>query len=135
MAKRKIRVAINGFGRIGRAAFKIALTKKKLEVVGINDLTDARTLAHLLKYDTVFRTYDRDVSATKNALTVDRRQYPVFAKTDAARLPWKRLKVDVVLECTGRFTEGDAARAHLKAGARKVIVSAPVKGGSISTFL
>lgn len=135
MAQRKIRVAINGFGRIGRAAFKIALTKKKLDIVAINDLTDAATLAHLLKYDTVFRTYGKDVSATKTMLKVDRKQYPVYAKADASRLPWKRLKVDVVLECTGRLTNADASKVHLKAGAKKVIVSAPVKGGDSATIL
>src|SRR3989338_3255626 len=128
--KRKtIRVAINGFGRIGRAAFRIALTKKNLEVVGINDLTDAKTLAHLLQYDSVFRRYNYEVRARGNALVVDDVKIPVMAIADPAKLPWKRLKVDVVLECTGRFDEGDEAHEHITAGARRVIVSAPVKGG------
>ena len=136
MAKRKkVRVAINGFGRIGRAAFRIALARKDIDIVAINDLTDAKTLAHLLKYDSVFRTFDRDVSATKTSLRVDRKQFPIYAKADPSKLPWRRLKVDVVLECTGRFTKNDEAKIHLKAGAKRVIVSAPVEGGTTPTLL
>lgn len=128
-SRKKIRVAINGFGRIGRAAFRIALTKRALEVVGINDITDAKTLAHLLQYDSVFRQFSREVKARGNALVVDEQKIPVFSQKDPSRLPWKRLNVDLVLECTGRFTKSEEAAAHLKAGARKVIISAPVKGG------
>lgn len=135
MPQRKLRLAINGFGRIGRAAFKIALTKKNIDVVAINDLTDAKTLAHLLKYDSVFGTYPRQVKATKNAIMVDRVRFLIFSKPDPSKLPWKRYKVDVVLECTGRMDEGDMAKVHLKAGAKRVVVSAPVKGGSAPTVL
>lgn len=126
---KKIRVAINGFGRIGRAAFRIALEKRNLEIVAVNDITDAKTLAHLLQYDSVFRRYRHDVAARGNALIVDGTKVPVLAQKDPAKLPWKRLKADVVLECTGRFTKSEEAAAHLKAGSRKVIISAPVKGG------
>lgn len=123
------RVAINGFGRIGRAAFRIALQKKNIEIVAINDLTDAKTLAHLLQYDSVFGKFGREVSAHDNAIVIDKKIYTVLSQKDPSKLPWKRLQVDVVLECTGRFTESSEAAVHLKAGARKVIISAPVKGG------
>ncbi len=135
MPKKPIRIAINGFGRIGRAAFKIALSKKNVEIVAINDLTDAKTLAHLLKYDSVFRTYGKEVGSGKGYITVDKKKYPIYAIPDPAKLPWKKLKVDVVLECTGRLDEGDASAVHLKAGARKAVVSAPVKGGSAQNLL
>lgn len=124
----KKRIAINGFGRIGRAAFKIALANKNLEVVAINDLTDNQTLAHLLKYDTVYGIYDKKVSADNNYLIVNGKKYPVFAEPNPAKLPWKKKKVDVVLECTGRFVKDNAAYAHIKAGAKRVIISAPAKG-------
>lgn len=130
------KIAINGFGRIGRAAFKIALTKKDLEVVAINDLTDAKTLAHLLQYDTAYGRYQKKVSANGNNLIVDGREIPVYAEPDPKKLPWGSLGVDVVLECTGRFVNGDAMRAHIEAGAKKVILSAPAKeGGDVPTFL
>ncbi|MBI4050222.1 MAG: type I glyceraldehyde-3-phosphate dehydrogenase [Candidatus Doudnabacteria bacterium] len=132
----KIRVAINGFGRIGRSAFKVALEKKNLEVVAINDLTDAKTLAHLLKYDTAYGIYEREVAARLGKLIVDKKPYPIFAEKDPSKLPWRKLKVDVVLECTGVFTKDGAARVHLAAGAKRVIVSAPTKGtGGIKTFV
>lgn len=132
---RKIRLAINGFGRIGRHAFRVALTKPWLDVVAINDITDPATLAHLLKYDTVYRNFNHVVSATKKVIKVDNKQYPVFAIKDPAKLPWKKLKVDVVLECTGLFTDEAGLQAHLKAGAKKAILSAPAKGGNVSTFV
>lgn len=131
------KIAINGFGRIGRAAFKIALEKPELEVVAINDLTQPKILAHLLKYDTAYGTYSLEVAATENALIVGGKTYPVFAEPDPKKLPWGNLGVEVVLECTGRFTDKDGASQHLAAGAKKVILSAPVKGddGSVPTFL
>jgi glyceraldehyde 3-phosphate dehydrogenase len=132
---RKVRVAINGFGRIGRAAFKIALQNKKIEIVAINDLTSAATLAHLLQYDTVYGKYPRKVGVRGTSLVVDRGVYPIIAEPDPAKLPWKKYKVDVVLECTGRFVKDGAAMAHIKAGAQKVVVSAPTKGGGVETFL
>ncbi len=99
-----IKIAINGFGRIGRAAFKAALENRNLEVVGINDLMDNKTLAHLLKYDTAYGEYSKNVLPTKEGIKVEGKTYPVFAEREPAKLPWKRLKVEVVLECTGIFT-------------------------------
>jgi len=129
------RIAINGFGRIGRAAFKIALTKKNLQVAAINDLTDAKTLAYLLKYDTVYGRYNKTVSYDKNHLIVDGQKYPVLAKKDPAKLPWKKLKVDVVLECTGVFDKQEDLVKHLKAGAKKVVLSAPAKDAETATLV
>lgn len=131
-----LRIAINGFGRIGRAAFKIALQNKNVSIVALNDLTDPETLAHLLKYDTVYgRLKDHEVGFGKNNLVVDGKSVPIYIEKDPAQLPWKKLGVDVVLECTGRFTKDGAAKVHLKAGAQRVVVSAPTKGGGIKTFL
>lgn len=130
-----IRVAINGFGRIGRQAFKAGFDSKKLEFVAVNDLTDAETLAHLLKYDTVFRVWNKKVKAKGSSIIVDGREVRVLAAKDPAALPWKDLAVDVVLECTGRFTNKEEAGKHLTAGARRVVVSAPVKGGAVPTYV
>ncbi|MCD6149769.1 type I glyceraldehyde-3-phosphate dehydrogenase [bacterium] len=131
-----LKIAINGFGRIGRAAFKIALEKSNLEVAAINDLTDAGTLAHLLKYDTAYGKYEKNIESDKGKIIVEEKEFPVYAEPDPARLPWKELKIDVVLECTGRFVKDGTAVAHIEAGAKKVIISAPAKGrGDISTFL
>lgn len=130
------RIAINGFGRIGRATFKILLENKKVEVVAINDLTDAKTLAHLLRYDTAYKKYTREVSSNERAIVVDGKEYPILAEPNPANLPWKEKNVDVVLECTGRFVKDGAARAHIDAGAKKVILSAPAKGeGGVGTIL
>jgi glyceraldehyde 3-phosphate dehydrogenase len=135
MATKKI--AINGFGRIGRAALKIALEKKSLEVVAINDLTDASVLAHLFRYDTAYGRYRKNVEAKDGKLIIDGQEIPVFSEPDPKKLPWGELKVDVVLECTGRFVDKDSSAHHLEAGAKKVILSAPSKGddGSVPTFL
>lgn len=135
MAKTKIRVAINGFGRIGRAAFKIMLQNPRYQVVAINDLAPAESLAYLLKYDTVYGNYDKKVSSAGNHIIVNGKKYLVTAIPEPKKLPWKKLGVDVVLECTGRFVKDGAAREHLKAGAKKVIISAPAKGGDVETFL
>lgn len=129
------RIAINGFGRIGRPSFKIALEKPDVEVVGINDLTDPPTLAHLLKYDTVYGRYAKDVAADESALIVDGQRFPVSAEKDPAKLPWKDLEVDVVLECTGRFTTRESARGHVAAGAKRVIISAPTESPDVETIL
>lgn len=130
------KLAINGFGRIGRAAFKIALERQDVQVVAINDLTDAPTLAHLLRYDTAYGRYQRNVEAGEGKLTVDGQEYPVSAEPDPAKLPWKQYGVDVVLECTGRFTDADKLSAHLTAGAKKVVLSAPSKGGGdVPTYI
>jgi glyceraldehyde 3-phosphate dehydrogenase len=130
------RVAINGFGRIGRQVLRAALEKgADLEFVGVNDLTDAHTLAHLFKYDSVHRTYKGEVSYEGNTLIIDGKRIPIFAEKDPAALPWKDLNVDVVVESTGRFTDRDKAALHLQAGAKKVIISAPAKGEDITIVL
>ncbi len=124
-----IRVAVNGFGRIGRLVFRIMEEDPDFEVVAVNDLTDAEQLAYLLKYDTNHRRYkERKVDFDENCLVVDNKKIPVYAETDPSNLPWKALDVDVVFECTGIFTEKEKAYAHIKAGAKKVIISAPAKG-------
>ncbi len=121
-------IAINGFGRIGRAVFKSLLTRKNINVVAINDLTDTKTLAHLLKYDSCYGTYPGKISATADSLVVDGKKYRVTAEREPAKLPWKDLGVDIVIESTGRFTKKEDASLHLAAGAKKVIISAPGKG-------
>jgi len=132
---KKIRVAINGFGRIGRAAFKVALERNDLEVVAINDLTDIKTLAHLLKHDSVFGEYEPKVKTNKEELVVGEHKILALAEREPAKLPWKKLKIDLVLECTGRFKKYSDAKLHLDAGASKVIVSAPGKDKKIKTYL
>lgn len=135
MIKNKLRVAINGFGRIGRAALKIAQNSSDLEIVAINDLTEAKILAHLLKYDTAYGQWSGEVEARGNYLVVNKIQIPVFAQMEPEKLPWKKLKVDVVLECTGKFRTKALAGKHLKAGAQKVIISAPAKGDGVATLV
>ena len=130
-----IYVAINGFGRIGRQSFRAAWDRKKIKIVAINDLTDTKTLAHLLRYDTAYGTWLKEVSYDDKHLIVEGKKIPVFAEKEPNLLPWKKLKVDVVLECTGRFTSQDGAGLHLKAGAKKVIISAPAKGGVVPTYV
>ena len=134
---KKIRVAINGFGRIGRAAFKIAFEKPELEIVAINDLADTPTLAHLLKHDTAYGRYRHEVSADEKGIVVNGNVYPVFLEKDPLKLPWKDLSVDVVLECTGRFVDKDSSAQHITAGAKLVVLSAPAKGGAedVKTFI
>lgn len=124
-----IKVAINGFGRIGRLVFRIMEEDPEFEVVAINDLTDAEQLAYLLKYDTSHRSYRVDeISHDENSIIVGGRHIRVYAETDPANLPWAELGVDEVFECTGRFTDKEKAEAHVRAGAKKVIISAPAKG-------
>jgi len=130
-----VRVAINGFGRIGRAAFKVALGKPNIKVVAINDLMTTDVMAHLLQYDTVYGPYQHKVAADSKHMLVDNQKYLVLAQSEPAKLPWKKLEVDVVLECTGRFATKSAAALHLKAGAKKVILSAPAKGGGVPTYI
>ena len=122
-----MKVGINGFGRIGRLVFRAA-QGTSIDVVGINDITDAATLAHLLKYDSVHGRYRGDVGVDGNSLVVDGKKIPVTAQRDPALLPWKELGVDVVLECTGLFTKKEDAAKHIQAGASKVLISAPGKG-------
>ena len=121
------RIAINGFGRIGRNSFKIGM-EKGLDIVAINDLTDAATLAHLLKYDSVFGKFAGTVESRDGLLIVNGRPIKVVAERDPSRLPWKELGVDIVIESTGLFASMEKASAHLQAGARKVIISCPAKG-------
>lgn len=132
---KKTRIAINGFGRIGRAAFRVMMQRDDCDVVAINDLTDTKTLAHLLRYDTVFRRYGGEVSYDDSNLIVDGVAYPVIAEPDPMKLPWHEKDVEMVLECTGRFEKDGAAYAHIDAGAKRAIVSAPVKGGDIETYV
>lgn len=130
------KIAINGFGRIGRPTFKrIIDNHPKLEMVAINDLTDNATLAHLLKYDSLYGTYDKDVQATDDSLIVAGKKIKALAEKEPAKLPWKELGVDIVLECTGLFTKIEEAKKHLLAGAKKVIISAPSKSEEVPVYL
>lgn len=130
-----VKVAINGFGRIGRNALKILLDRRDVQVVAINDITDAKTLAHLLKYDSSYGAYDKKVSAGNNSIIINTREIPVYAEKDPSKLPWKKLDVDVVIESTGFFTNPEDAREHIKAGAKKVVISAPAKGAGAKTVV
>ena len=130
-----IPVAINGFGRIGRLVLRAALSRGKVEVKAINDLTDANTLAHLFKYDSVHGRYQGEVKAGKDELIIDGKAIRITSEKDPAALPWKDLGVQVALESTGRFTERDKAAAHLAAGAKKVVISAPAKGEDFTVVL
>lgn len=124
-----IKVAINGFGRIGRLVFRIMANDPQFDIVAINDLTDAEQLAYLLKYDTNHRNYNVDgISFVDNNIVVDGKKIPVYSSMDPSVLPWGELGVDVVFECSGKFTDKDKASLHIKAGAKKVIISAPAKG-------
>jgi glyceraldehyde 3-phosphate dehydrogenase (phosphorylating) len=127
-----IRVGINGFGRIGRNVLRACLEERNLEFVAVNDITNAATLAHLLKYDSVHGTLHGDVRAEDDTLAVDGRRIRVLAERDPAKLPWKQLGVELVLECSGLFTERDKAVKHVDAGAKKVVISAPAKGADLT---
>lgn len=129
------KIAINGFGRIGRNAFKIALKRDDVEVVAINDLVSPDALAHLLKYDSTYGTFAGDVGYDDQNIIVDGRKYRVYSETDPHNLPWRELGIDVVIESTGRFVVPDKARAHLDAGAKKVVISAPAKGEGATTIV
>jgi len=131
------RIGINGFGRIGRQVVRAAKNEgvADLDFVAVNDLTDTKTLAHLFKYDSVHRTYQGDVSAGKDSITIDGDEIKILSQKDPALLPWKELGVDIVLESTGRFTDAGAARKHIEAGARKVLISAPAKDEDITIVM
>ena len=122
------KIAINGFGRIGRNAFKLAFERSDIEIAAINDLTDTKTLAYLLKHDSTYGNYHREVSFNENSIIVDGKEIRVFAEKDPANLPWNQLEIDVVIEATGLFVDPAKARAHINAGAKKVVISAPAKG-------
>ncbi len=128
-----LRVAINGFGRIGRTTLKVGWGRKGVQFVAINDLTDPQILAHLLKYDSTFGTWNHSIKAKKNALVIDGKEIPVYAEKDPSALPWKEHKVDVVIESTGFFTNMEGASKHVHAGAKKVVISAPAK--EVPTYL
>ncbi len=130
-----LKVAINGFGRIGRNFFRASMGENAFEIVAINDITDAKTLAHLLKYDSVHGILDAEVSYDDEGIVVNGKKYRVYAETDPEKLPWKELGIDVVIESTGRFRERDKAEKHLKAGAKRVIISAPGKGVDITVVI
>ena len=130
-----IKLAINGFGRIGRSAFKIAFERHDLEIVAINDLSDPAALAHLLKYDSSYGIYDHKVSCDGENIVIDGKKIRVLAEKEPENLPWKELGVDVVIESTGFFTDPAKARAHIDAGAKKVVISAPAKGEGAKTIV
>ena len=131
----KVRVAINGFGRIGRNAFKIAFERDDLEIVAVNDLTDTKTLAHLLKHDSSYGLYAHDVGYDDTGIIVDGRHIAVLAEKEPAALPWRDNNVDVVIESTGFFVDPAKAYAHITAGAKKVVISAPAKGDGADTIV
>lgn len=131
----KTRVAINGFGRIGRNAFKIAFARTDIEIVAINDLTNTESLAYLLKHDSTYGLYDQEVAFDESHLIVAGKKIPVTAEKDPSLLPWVTLKVDVVIESTGRFTKREDAELHIKAGAKKVVISGPTKSEDVDTLV
>jgi glyceraldehyde 3-phosphate dehydrogenase len=124
----KVKVAINGFGRIGRLAFRQIYNMEGIEVVAINDLTKPNVLAHLLKYDSAQGRFGVDVTSSDDAITVNGNSIKIYAQKDPAQIPWGQHNVDVVLECTGFFTDADKAKAHITAGAKRVVISAPATG-------
>jgi glyceraldehyde 3-phosphate dehydrogenase len=130
-----VKVGINGFGRIGRNIMRAALADDGIDFVAVNDLTDAKTLAHLLKYDSVLGNLSASISGSGDSITVDGDTFKVFASKDPATLPWKELGVDVVFECTGKFTDRDGAAKHIAAGAKKVIVTAPAKKPDVTIVM
>jgi len=129
-----MRIAINGFGRIGRSVFKLAL-ENKIDVVAINDLTSPDLLAHLLKWDSVYGKYEKKIKAKKNSLIVDDKEIIIFSEKDPSRLPWKKLDIDTVVESTGFFRDREGASKHLRAGAKKVLISAPAKDPDITVVM
>ncbi|MFZ1323671.1 MAG: type I glyceraldehyde-3-phosphate dehydrogenase [Candidatus Saccharimonadales bacterium] len=131
----KTKVAINGFGRIGRNAFKIAFARSDIEIVAVNDLTDTKTLAYLLKHDSNYGTYDKDVKFDDNHIIVDGHKIKVTAEREPANLPWGDLQVDVVIESTGRFTDKESAGLHIKAGAKRAVISGPTKSDGVDTIV
>jgi len=132
-----IKIGINGFGRIGRSVLKVLISKysESLEVAGINDLTDPYTLAHLLKYDSLYGKFDGTVESSEDAIIVNGREIKIFAEKDPGNLPWNKLGVDIVIESTGFFTDAEKAKAHINAGAKKVIISAPAKNEDITIVM
>ncbi len=132
---KKINVAINGFGRIGRVFFRIAFFNPNINIVAINDITDSATLAHLLKYDSVHRKFNAEVKHDNDHLFVNGKEIKIFASKDPENLPWKALDIDIVIECTGLFLDKKSSQKHLNAGAKKIILSAPAKDDDIKTIV
>jgi len=130
-----IKVGINGFGRIGRNIMRAAMDDKNIDIVAVNDLTNAATLAHLLKYDSILGNLNADIKAGSDSITVNKDQFQVLSLKDPAQLPWKSLGVDVVFESTGIFTNRDGAAKHLAAGAKKVVITAPAKGPDLTVVM
>ncbi|MCK4352099.1 type I glyceraldehyde-3-phosphate dehydrogenase [candidate division WOR-3 bacterium] len=130
-----MKVGINGFGRIGRLVYRIAMEDPDMDIVGVNDITDAKTLAHLLKYDSTYGILNADVKAKENSIIVNEKEFPVFAIKSPDELPWKDLGAEFIVESTGIFRSRDKAALHLKAGAKKVIISAPSKGGPVDCMI
>src|SRR5918995_1329153 len=130
-----IKVGINGFGRIGRNIMRAAMDDRGIDIVAVNDLTNADTLAHLLKYDSILGNLNADISASGDRITVNKDEFQVLSLKDPAQLPWKSLGVDVVFESTGIFTNRDGAAKHLTAGAKKVVITAPAKGQDVSVVM
>ena len=131
----KTRVAVNGFGRIGRNAFKIAFARSDVEIVAVNDLTDTKTLAYLLKHDSNYGAYDKEVGHDDKNLIVEGQHIVVLAEKDPAMLPWKDMQIDVVIESTGRFTDKEGASKHITAGAKRVVISGPTKSDGVDTIV
>lgn len=129
-----MRIAINGFGRIGRTFFRLAFDKENFDIIAINDLSDVNNLAYLLKYDTVYGKYDKEIKVEENKLIVDGKEILVFKESDPTKLPWKDLDIDIVVEATGFFTEYEKAKSHLIAGAKRVVITAPAKDDITPTF-
>ncbi len=129
-----VKVAINGFGRIGRLVYRAGFKSREVEFIAVNDLTDAKTMAHLLKYDSVHGIMDAEVKATSNSLIIDGQELKTFSMKDPESLPWKELGIDVVLESTGKFTDRSGAEKHLMAGAKKVVISAPAKNPDVTVI-
>ena len=133
---KNVKVAINGFGRIGRLALRLMLDREHIEIVAINDLTDAKSLAHLFKYDSVHGIYKGgNVSVVDNCLCIDNQKIEIYSEMDPAQLPWLDKEVDLVIECTGKFVTREGSQKHIDAGAKKVLISAPGKGGDIKTIV
>lgn len=129
------KIGINGFGRIGRNVFRAAAGNEDIEIVAVNDLTDARTLGHLLRYDTIHGKFNVPIETKEDAIIVNGKEIKVMSEKDPAKLPWGELGVDIVIESTGRFKEAEKAKAHLEGGAKKVIISAPAKGEDITIVM
>lgn len=132
---KKINIAINGFGRIGRVFLRCAFTNPNINIVAINDITDSATLAHLLKYDSVHRKFPAEIKHDKDHLYINGKEIKIFASKDPEQLPWKALDIDIVIECTGLFLDKASAQKHLNAGAKKIILSAPAKDDDIKTIV